>query len=220
MIPLGRRGPVHAFGRADSPAQRSSRLWGVLACLLGLSAACGPIGEEPLGRESEAVNVCDETVPSNRFVDGLPAYAQCDATGGSIWSNDGVDTAASKQGDDWVLTQQGGGYQCTEWAWRYMHFRWNVDYRHGDARDWCDGTLPATLAKSATPVHGDLIVFDAGVCGADATTGHVAVIDTVDATGCQLGSRRPGDGVGWVLALSSLLAAAGTRRFGGRKVRA
>jgi hypothetical protein len=180
MIFLGLRESFHALCRAMPSARPSATLRLVLPCLIGLGSACGPVGEEPLGRESEAINVCDETVPSNRYVDGLPAYAQCDATTASIWSNDGVDTAASSQGDGWVRTQQGGGYQCTEWAWRYMHFRWNIDYRHGDAREWCDGMLPATLVKSTTPVHGDLIVFDAGVCGADATTGHIAVIDTVN----------------------------------------
>jgi len=151
--------------------------------LVGLALValgCGSVGDEPLATVSEAVNVCDETVPDNRYVDGLPAYAQCDTTTGSIWSNNGIDTATSSQGSDWVRTQQGGGYQCTEWAYRYMHFRWNIDYRHGDAREWCDGMLPATLVKSSTPVHGDLIVFDGGVCGADATTGHIAVVDTFD----------------------------------------
>jgi hypothetical protein len=151
-----------------------------LAGSLLLALGCGSVPGDPLAIVSEAVNVCDETVPDNRFVDGLPAYAQCDTTTGSIWSNNGVDTATSSQGSDWVRTQQGGGYQCTEWAYRYMHFRWNIDYRHGDAREWCDGMLPSTLVKSTTPAHGDLIVFDGGVCGADATTGHIAVVDTVD----------------------------------------
>lgn len=196
------------------------------ACLLALSAACGPVGEQPLGRESEAVNVCDETVPSNRYVDGLPAYAQCSATTGSIWSNNGVDTAPASQGNDWVRTQQDGGYQCTEWAWRYMHFRWNVDYRHGDARQWCDGTLPATLVKSLTPVHGDLIVFDAGVCGADATTGHIAVIDTVDSAQAKVtiveeneAGRRPTNqscGLCFLHALANDGSAAGAAGAGGR----
>lgn len=149
--------------------------------VLALQAlGCGGVPEEPVASESQAVNVCDETVPENRYVDGLPAYAQCDATTGSIWSNNGIDTSTSSGGSDWVRTQQGGGYQCTEWAFRYMHFRWHIDYRHGDAREWCDGTLPATLVKNTLPAHGDLIVFDGGVCGADATTGHIAVVDTVD----------------------------------------
>ncbi|HWP09646.1 MAG TPA: CHAP domain-containing protein [Polyangiaceae bacterium] len=162
-------------------ASRGRAAWtAALAASLLLVSGCGSVPGDPLATVSEAINVCDETVPDNRFVDGLPAYAQCDATTGSIWSNNGIDTATSSQGSDWVRTQQGGGYQCTEWAWRYMHFRWNIDYRHGDAREWCDGMLPSTLAKSTTPVHGDLIVFDGGVCGADATTGHIAVVDTVD----------------------------------------
>lgn len=156
---------------------------GTPATLLVAAGCSGPAGGESLAVSRDAVNVCDETVPENRFVDGLPAYSQCDATTGSIWSNDGIDTATSSQGEGWVRTQQGGGYQCTEWAWRYMHFRWGVSYRHGDAREWCDGDLPDDLVLATTPVHGDLIVFDAGVCGADDTTGHIAVVDTVDVPG-------------------------------------
>jgi hypothetical protein len=129
------------------------------------------------------VNVCDETVPDNRYVDGLPAYAQCDTTTGSIWSNNGIDTATSSQGDGWVRTQQSGGYQCTEWAYRYMRFRWGISYRHGNAQEWCDGDLPDSLVISSTPVHGDLIVFDGGVCGSDQTTGHIAVVDVVAPAG-------------------------------------
>ncbi len=68
-----------------------------------------------------------------------------------------------------------------------MRFRFSVDYRHGDARQWCDGTLPSTLVKANGASHGDLIVFDAGVCGADATTGHIAVID------CRGRRGREGD---------------------------
>jgi surface antigen len=89
-------------------------------------------------------------------------------------------------GSDWIQTQRGGGYQCTELAYRYMHFRWQIDYRHGDAREWCDGDLPSTLVKSTTPSHGDLIVFDSRACGADATTGHIAVVDVVDASGSKV----------------------------------
>jgi hypothetical protein len=160
---------------------RETRLPAVLIGLLLGCAGPDPTREE-LAVETLAVNTCDETVPAERFVDGLPAYAQCTASmSANIWSNNGVDTSTSSLGDDWVQTQRGGGYQCTEWAYRYMHFRWAVDYRHGDAREWCDGELPSTLVKSTVPVHGDLIVFDGGVCGADATTGHIAVVDTVDA---------------------------------------
>ena len=162
--------------------RKNPGIFHVLAALALAGAGCGPVVEEPLARESAALDVCSETVPAERAVDGIPAYAQCDGSNSaSIWSNDGVDTATSSLGSDWVRTQQGGGYQCTELAWRYLHFRWNIDYRHGDAKDWCDGMLPATLVKSTTPMHGDLIVFDGGSCGADATTGHIAVVDTTDA---------------------------------------
>ena len=134
-------------------------------------------------RTGAAANVCNETVPTNRFIDGLPAYQQCtDSNNASIWTNNGIDTATASGGAGWVKTQFGGGYQCTEWAHRYMLFRWNIDYEHGDAKDWCDGTLPSTLVKSTTPVHGDLIVFGPNACGADATTGHIAVVDSADSS--------------------------------------
>jgi PhoPQ-activated pathogenicity-related protein len=38
----------------------------------------------------------------------------------------------------------------------------------------------------STPVHGDLIVFAAGSCGASSNAGHVAVIDVVDSVNQQL----------------------------------
>jgi hypothetical protein len=149
---------------------------------LGCSAPAGPSDE--VEEVSQALDVCGETVPANRYVDGLPAYSQCAETMNSaIWSNNGIDTATSSQGPDWVRTQFSGGYQCTELAWRYMHFKWNVDYRSGNAGEWCDGRLPASLVKSTVPVHGDLIVFAPGACGADGTTGHIAVVDTVDMAG-------------------------------------
>jgi surface antigen len=136
------------------------------------------------GRTSTATNICDETVPSNRMVDGFPAYAQCAAASGSaIYSNNGIDTATSSGGTGWVRTQGSGGYQCTEWAHRYLYFRWNVQsVPSGNAGVWCDGTIPSGLEKTATPMHGDLIVFAPRSCGADPTTGHVAVIDVVDST--------------------------------------
>jgi MYXO-CTERM domain-containing protein len=131
---------------------------------------------------ARADNICGESVPSNRISDGIPAYAQCDATNASaIYSNNGVDTAVASGGTGWVRTQMSGGYQCTELAHRYLYFRWNVkSVPNGNAGVWCDGTLPAGLVKSSTPMHGDLIVFAPGSCGADTTTGHVAVVDVVN----------------------------------------
>lgn len=142
---------------------------------------------EPVAESVEALDTCAETVPANRQVDGIPSYAQCEATmNSSIWSNNGIDTSTTSLGPDWIRTQQGGGYQCTELARRYMRFRWQIDYQNGNAGSWCDGRLPSTLVKSTTPMHGDLIVFAPGSCGASTTTGHIAVIDTVNASAAKV----------------------------------
>ena len=152
------------------------------AMLLGCGNAPGET--EEVGVVRQEVNACNETVPAMRAVDGFPAYAQCAGIeNGAIWSNNGIDTASSSQGQGWVRTQGSGGYQCTEFARRYFMFRWGIDYQHGNAGEWCDGTLPSTLTIAEKPTHGDLIVFAPGSCGADATTGHVAVVDTVDMAG-------------------------------------
>jgi surface antigen len=134
-----------------------------------------------MGRTSAAANICNETVPANRYVDGLPAYAQCaDSTNAAIWSNNGIDTSTASGGAGWVRTQGTGGYQCTEWTRRYLLFRWKIDYQGGNGGEWCDGNLPSTLVKTTTPMHGDLMVFAPGACGAAAVTGHIAVVDTVN----------------------------------------
>ncbi len=146
---------------------------------------------------SAAADVCGEVIPADRFVDRIPAYAQCDATTNSaIYSNNGIDTSTVNGGAGWVRTQGSGGYQCTEFAHRYLHFRWNVtSVPNGNAGLWCSGAVPMGLVKSTTPVHGDLIVFAPGSCGADATTGHVAIVDIVNADASvtavsQNGARR------------------------------
>jgi len=136
-----------------------------------------------LGQQSWAANICNETVPSNRIIDGIPAYNQCtDSTSSPIYSNNGVDTATGSGGADWVRTQGSGGYQCTELAHRYLYFKWNVQsVPSGNAGVWCDGTIPNGLVKTTTPVHGDVIVFAPGSCNASAEYGHVAVVDVVNA---------------------------------------
>jgi len=152
----------------------------VCAVLFGCSS---PATEsEALSVTQQAANVCNETVPTNRAVDGIPAYAQCTTTTGAIYSNNGVDTDVTSGGTGWVRTQTSGGYQCTELAHRYLYFHWNVTWLPtGNAGTWCDTAPPATsgVVQTTTPVHGDLIVFAPGSCGADATTGHVALVDVV-----------------------------------------
>ena len=152
---------------------RLARMLAPLVTLLVVGGVC---------RSSAAANVCNETVAANRTIDGIPSYAQCTAsTSSPIYSNNGVDTATTSGGTGWVRTQGSNGYQCTELAHRYLYFKWNVQsVPNGNAGTWCDGTIPTGLVKSTTPVRGDLIVFAPGSCGADATTGHVAVIDVVN----------------------------------------
>ncbi len=135
------------------------------------------------GSAAFAADICTETVPATRFIDGVPAYAQCMASNdGPVYSNDGIATATTSGGAGWIRTQYSGGYQCTELAHRYLYFKWNVpSVPNGNAGVWCDGAIPNGLAKMATPVHGDLIILAPGSCGADSVTGHVAVIDVVNA---------------------------------------
>jgi hypothetical protein len=46
-----------------------------------------------------AADICGETVPSNRFIDGIPAYAQCAASmTGAVYSDDGIDTSTTSAG--------------------------------------------------------------------------------------------------------------------------
>jgi len=172
--------------------QDSTRL---LRSLLLATAAIGACSEMDDGSSVEdvtsALSVCDEVVPANRFVDGIPGYAQCPGfENAAIYSNNGVDTSTTSLGADWVRTQGSGGYQCTELAHRYLHFRWNVTswLPRGNAGVWCDTqpTAASGVIQTTVPVHGDLIVFAPGVCGSDATTGHVALVDIVDAAKSQV----------------------------------
>jgi endo-1,4-beta-xylanase len=156
-----------------------------VACTVAAGVlGCGPDDlRGDVGELTAALSVCNEEVPSDRAVDGIPAYDQCaESENSAIYSSNGVDTNTTG-GDGWVRTQWSGGYQCTELAHRYLYFVWDVTWiPNGDAGTWCD-SLPPTdsgLEQTAMPVHGDVIVFAPGVCGASATYGHVAVVDEVD----------------------------------------
>jgi hypothetical protein len=168
-----------------------------------LLAACNSASErEPVdvAVSAAALSACDETVPANRNVDGIPAYAQCTASENSaIYSNNGIDTSLTSMGSDWVRTQGSGGYQCTEFAHRYWYFKWNVKWTpNGNAGTWCDTMPPSTsgVVQTTTSVHGDVMVLANGSCGASSTTGHVNVVDVVDPSGAKLtaveqnGARR------------------------------
>ncbi|HET8935230.1 MAG TPA: CHAP domain-containing protein [Polyangiales bacterium] len=164
------------------PLYRS--VFGCLTAVLGV--AClnseAPI-EDNVGLTTAALSICNETVPANRNVDGIPSYAQCaDSNSASIFSNNGVDTSTTQMGPDWVKTQWSGGYQCTELAHRYLYFKWGVKWiPNGNAGMWCDSQPPANsgVVQTMTPMHGDIMVLAPGSCGADGTTGHVTVVDVV-----------------------------------------
>ena len=162
-----------------------------LTVLLALPVACAEPSDTADGVDDlrglhAALDACNETVPETRRVDGVPAYAQCATIeNGAIYSNNGIDTSATKMGSDWVQTQYSGGYQCTELAHRYLTFKWKVNWiPNGNAGEWCNTQPPASsgVVQSSSPVHGDLMVFAPGSCGADTTYGHVAVVDVVDST--------------------------------------
>jgi MYXO-CTERM domain-containing protein len=179
----------------------SRRFLGLVLCGLG-AIGCAQ-GDEPgldVGVAREAINGCEEMVPATRYIDGIPSYAQCATTMNSaIYSNNGIDTATTSMGTGWVRTQYSGGYQCTELAHRYLYFKWNVKWiPNGNAGLWCDTMPPANsgIVQTMAPVHGDIMVLAPGSCGADGTTGHVNVVDTVDAAKAKVvvveqnGARR------------------------------
>lgn len=166
-----------------------------IACGFG----CSSEAPDDVAVARAALSVCEEDVPADRNIDGFPSYAQCgESENSAIYSNNGIDTSTEKVGDDWVRTQWSGGYQCTELAHRYLYFKWDVDWLpNGNAGEWCNDIPPGDsgMVQTDTPVHGDIMVLAPGSCGAGAETGHVTVVDVVEAGGGlivveQNGARR------------------------------
>jgi surface antigen len=179
----------------------------IVVCMAAasLGAAClsaentdPQVAEVGLTTAALTLSVCEEAVPANRNIDGIPSYAQCAASMDSaIYSNNGVDTSTTQVSPDWQRTQWSGGYQCTELANRYFRFRWGVKWvPNGNAGAWCDTQPPANVGvvQTMAPVHGDLMVLAPGSCGAAQGTGHVTVVDEVNDTKLvvveQNGARR------------------------------
>lgn len=142
-------------------------------------AACSSSREE-VGQSNDAVDyICSESASAT--LDGIPAYAYCGNF--NVWSNNGADTKSASGGTGWVQTEGGYGYQCVEYAVRYEHFKfgvatgWGISY----AYQMCN-THPSGISTATKPMHGDLMIFAPGSCGADGTAGHVAVVDVVNAT--------------------------------------
>ena len=153
----------------------------IAALVVGVVALAGcSSSAEQVDESDDAVDyICNEKVSAS--IDGIPAYAYCGNF--DVWSNNGVDTKKASGGTGWVQSEHGYGYQCVEFAVRYMHFKWKVSASWGVmyAKQMCT-THPSGVSVTTTPVHGDLVVFGAGSCGADPTAGHVAVVDTVGST--------------------------------------
>lgn len=176
MLPTGFPAPSVTGPEPSSPVPDGMSMDG------GPTEPAPGLGPTPLEPPNATTNICAEDVPERHYIDGIPAYAQCaDSESVGIWSNDGISTSASRE-SGWARTQFSGGYQCTELANRYLRFVWGVQsVPSGNAGTWCDEAPPEGLVQTTEPVHGDLIVFAPGVCGAAASTGHVAVVDIVNA---------------------------------------
>jgi len=197
---------VNAFriGARNHGAARAARLAPLVTLLPTLALGCSAeleraeLDEGEVGVAVAALSVCEETVPANRYIDGIPAYAQCSASmTTAIYSDDGINTSTTKVGPEWVRTQYSGGYQCTELAHRYLYFRWDIDWTpRGNAGEWCDTQPPANIGvvQTMVPVHGDVMVLAPGSCGAGASTGHATVVDVVNGDSLsvveQNGARR------------------------------
>jgi surface antigen len=150
-------------------------VWWVFAAM---GVACS--SSEDVGRSAAAIDyICNE--PAGATIDSIPAYPFCGDF--NVWSNNGIDTKSASGGAGWVRTETNDGYQCAELALRYFRFKFGITtvWPGISYADQMCATHPAGMSVSNTPVHGDLMVFAGGSCGADATGGHVAVVDTVGA---------------------------------------
>jgi hypothetical protein len=169
----------------------------VLTTLAAAAAAgCAPPAEEdgPLGRAALADDgICNE--PATTSIDGYPAYAYCGNF--NVYTDDGIHTQSSAA-PGWTETEGGFGYQCVEIAVRYFYFKWSVP--HGwffsYATDMC-GTHPSDVTITSNPVHGDLAVIKPGCAGADATAGHVLVIDSLQGTQIHGIQQNPAGAFTW-----------------------
>ncbi len=160
-------------------AARSVLGFFALVSVAALAGACASSTED-VGSSAATIDyICNEKASAT--LDGIPAYAYCGNF--NVWSNNGVDVKSTSGGNGWVQTEGGYGYQCVEYAVRYEHFKfgvktgWGISY----AKQMC-ATHPSSMSVTTKPVHGDLAIFGAGSCGADATAGHVAVVSSVTST--------------------------------------
>ena len=175
----------------------SSRIqWALSMGMVATIAACSSASAPPeaLGQTGQAVDmICGEAPGAT--LDGFPAYAYCGNF--NVYTSNGIDTR-STGGSGWTQTEGGYGYQCVEWAVRYFYFKWNVSrsWFVGYAKDMC-ASHPSDVSVTSSPVHGDLAIFTPGCAGADATAGHVAAIDTVQASTIGVVQENPAGRMTW-----------------------
>ena len=89
--------------------------------------------------------------------------------------------------------------QCTWWAAiRRAQIGKPVDGRMGNGGDWAASARRIGYSVSNSPRPGDAICFGRGVLGADATYGHIAIVEEVRKDGSILISEANARGVGVV----------------------
>jgi surface antigen len=103
--------------------------------------------------------------------------------------------------------------QCTYWAdYEYHRLTGNVVTWSGNADTWASGAATAGWTVSSTPHLYSIIVLQGGVQGAGVGTGHVAVVEKINADGSvattswnvvgwgvfSWGTYRPGPGVSFI----------------------
>jgi hypothetical protein len=168
-----------------------------LASLFALTgAACGaPADRFPVGTSSAAVTGQSCATAAGGLIDtwdvggdDVNVYAT-DVTGscpgssgcGSVCARSLTDATFCSVNTAGVVTDSGWGFQCTELASRYFHFRWGQTLGSFEyAYDLCTNA-PSEVTRPSTPVVGDLMVFDNAFN--DGNGGHVAVVTGLNSNG-------------------------------------
>jgi surface antigen len=96
----------------------------------------------------------------------------------------GVQAAAGAAGETGKNPYPFG--KSTYWAWQN---RPDLPGNLGDAKSWDNNALAAGFPVSEYPRRGDIAVFEAGVLGADAQVGRVAMVEQVLEDGNYLASQ-------------------------------
>jgi hypothetical protein len=197
---VGRRVQRMEPTRTENPMSRASLVRVHCLAIASVSvfastaAGCGaPADRDPIGTSSAALS-CGSTTPGglistwNDGVDNVDVYATdlnggCPGSSGcgNVCARSNTDATFCTVDSAGVVTDGGWGFQCTELASRYFHFRWGQtlgSYEY--AYDLCTNA-PSEVTRPSTPVVGDLMVFDNAFNGGNG--GHVAVVTGLNSNG-------------------------------------